>query len=62
MGGICNDRCKLEFYKESVRGNVRDYVMSFHDNETSIEEIIEDSYDLFKTLIEIFKDKLVKVR
>ena len=52
MGGICNDRCKLEFYKESVRGHVRDYIISFNDNETSIEEVIEDSYDLFKKLME----------
>lgn len=62
MGGICNDRCKLEFYKESVRGHVRDYIISFNDNETSIEEVIEDSYDLFKKLMETFKNKLVKVR
>ena len=62
MGGICNDRCKLEFYKESARGHVRDYIISFNDNETSIEEVIEDSYDLFKKLMETFKNKLVKVR
>ena len=62
MGGICNDRCKLEFYKESVRGHVRDYIISFNDNETTIEEVIEDSYDLFKKLMETFKNKLVKVR
>ena len=62
MAGVCNDRCKLEFYKQSVRGYVRDYVISFNDNETSIEEVIDDSYDLFDKLMETFKDKMVKVR
>ena len=46
----------------SVRGYVRDYVISFKDNETSIEEVIDDSYDLFDKLMETFKDKMVKVR
>ena len=44
----------------SVRGYVRDYVISFKDNETSIEEVIDDSYDLFDKLMETFKDKMVK--
>ena len=62
MAGVCNDRCKLEFHKQSVRGYVRDYVISFNDNEFSIEEVIDDSYDLFDKLMETFKDKMVKAR
>ena len=62
MEDICNDRGKLTFNRQSVRGLVQDYVITFNDNETSIEEVIEDAYDLFNKLMEKFKDKTIKVR
>lgn len=62
MGGFCNDRCKLKFHKASVRGHVQDYILTFKDNEIAIEEVIDDAFDLFNELMEIFENKNVKVR
>ena len=57
-----NDRCELTFYNKSVRGHVLDYIISFHNPETSIEEVIDDTYDLFNKLMQVYKNKLVKAR
>ena len=62
MEVCCNARGKLTFHRQSLRGRVQDYIITFNDNETSIEEVIEDAYDLFNKLMEKFKDKVIKVR
>ena len=59
---ICNNRGKLTFHRQSVRGLVQDFIITFNDNETSFEDVIEDTYELFNKLMEKFKDKNVKVR
>lgn len=62
MEGICNNRCKLTFHRQSMRGFIQDFIITFNDIETSIEEVIEDTYDLFNKLMDKFKDKAVKAR
>ena len=59
---IKNDDCKLSFHRHSIKGMVRDYIITFIDQETNIESIISKSSDVFNKLMDSFKDKRVKGR
>ena len=50
-----NDSACLTFYKESLKGIVRDFVISFHEEQTDIEEVVRITSDLFEKLINSFE-------
>ena len=62
MEGFYNKRGKLTFHRQSLKGAVQDYDITFNDNVASVEEVIDDAYELFEKLMEKFKDKNIKVR
>ena len=63
VGEIINNQfANLCFYKQSTRGVIQDYIVSFDEEECDIERVIDKSYDLFERLMEHFKDKCVKAR
>ena len=57
-----NDRASLNFHKASLKGAIHDYVISFHEDECDIERIITDTSDLFRQLMNSFKDRKVFAR
>lgn len=58
-----NDCAYLKFYKKSFKGLVRDYQISFNETQSSVEDIVPLTLDLFRQLIETFKDsKIIKAR
>ena len=62
MDDICSKCGKLSFHRQNIRGKVQDYVITFNDIETSVEEVIEDTFELSNKLMDKFKDKTVKAR
>ena len=52
---IENDDCKLSFHRHSIKGMVRDYIITFIDHETNIELIITDAEKWKDDIIEIMK-------
>lgn len=59
---IVTDSCKLSLHRHSIKGMIRDYIVKFFDQETNIESVIQKSSDIFKKLMDFFKDKRVKGR
>ena len=57
-----NQHANLCFYRQSLRGVVQDYIVTFDEEEYEIERVVGRSYDLFEKLMERFKDTFVKVR
>lgn len=58
-----NDCAFLKFHKKSFKGLVRDYQISFNEMQRSVEDVVPLTLDLFRQLIESFKDsQIVKVR
>ena len=57
-----NDFCNLQFYKQSLKGRVQDYVISFNDNQTDFHAILDKKLDLFLKLYENFSNRNVLVR
>ena len=57
-----NDFCNLQFYKQSLKGRVQDYVISFNDNQTDFHAILDKTLDLFLKLYENFSNRNVLVR
>ena len=57
-----NDCGTLSFHKESLKGVIQDYVISFHKEEAYIELVINDTYELFNKLMKKFEDKVVMAR
>ena len=57
-----NDFGTLDFHKQSVKGRIQDYVITFHKDEIEIGLMIDDLYELFIKLMEKFKDKVVRAR
>ena len=43
-----NDCASLNFYKQSLRGVVQDYVINFNNEHTSISDVLYITQDLFK--------------
>ena len=60
---ISNDhKCQLRFHKSSLRGVVTDYVIEFKDSKTSLDVIVEKTFDLFNTLCEYYSEAQIKAR
>ena len=59
---LCNDFCKLTFHRQSLRGTIRDYIITFNDKETDLEIVITKTADVFKQLIETVQDFNIKAR
>ena len=59
----CNANAKLKHSKDSLRGAVIDYIISFGHNGFDVQKIIGTASDLFEELMEWFwaKEKRVKV-
>ena len=53
---------RLCFHKQSLRGAVQDYIITFNDDETDITFVIHRSFELFTELMEYFKKDIVKAR
>ena len=67
MGDIVHETFKnqfgnLCFHRQSLRGAIQDYIITFDENEYEIERVVDKSYDLFNQLMMKFEDRLVKVR
>lgn len=56
MGSYSNNFGDLTFYKSSLKGTVQDFVVSFNDNFTDIESIIDETFELVKHLFDKFID------
>ena len=59
---LSNDFCKLTFHRQSLRGTIRDYIITFNDKETDLEIVITKTADVFKQLIETVQDFNIKAR
>ena len=57
-----NDCASLEFYKKSLKGIICDYMISFKETQTSIEDALPITRDLFHQLIKSFGNKNVTAR
>ena len=53
---------KLCFHRQSLRGRVQDYVISFEDEVHDIELVLNKTLDLFQKLMNKFEDYDVKAR
>ena len=53
----------LGFYKQSLNGRVRDYIVSFNENQTEILDLLEMTWELFEQLVQSFPPhKLLRAR
>lgn len=59
---IANDFCNLTFHRQSIKGLIRDYIISFNEDETDLELVIGKTLDVFVQLMERFKENRVKAR
>ena len=59
---LTNAHGTLCFHRQSLRGVVQDYIISFHEEECDIERILSKTYDLFESLIQKYSDKHIKAR
>ena len=62
MEPICNDYGELDFYKESLKGVVQDYVISFNAKERDIQMIVDKTLDLIQLLFNKFRNETVRAR
>ena len=47
-----NDCAYLNFHKESLRGRVKDYAISFYNVATDFDLILNDTFDIFQRLFD----------
>ena len=59
---ITNSFGNLCFHRQSLRGAVQDYIISFEEEECDMETMVYKTYDLFELLLQDFKDKVMKAR
>lgn len=59
---ITNDCGTLSFHRQSLKGKVQDYVISFHKEEYDIQLLIGHTKGLFFELIEKFEEHVVLAR
>ena len=59
---ITNAHGNLCFHRQSLRGAVQDYIITFDNEEYDIQFMVSKTYDLFERLMDHFKDKCVKAR
>ena len=59
---IVNHFGSLGLHRRSTRGVIQDYIITFNEEESDIEGVIDKTYDLFENLMHHFKDSWVKAR
>ena len=59
---ITNDHGNLCFHRQSLRGAVQDYIITFDKEEYDIQFMVSKTYDLFERLMDHFNDNYVKAR
>ena len=59
---LTNNICNLSFHRQSLKGTVQDFIISFTEEQTDLKLIIGKAQDLFTQLIDTFVDKRVKAR
>ena len=60
---ITNSReCRLYLNRYSLCGVVADYIIEFPQSETSLDDIVDKTYDLFYMLCEKYSDMRIKAR
>ena len=52
-----NDCAYLNFHKQSLKGVVQDYQISFNEEQSNIERIVPLTLDLFQQLVHSMQDK-----
>ena len=52
-----NDCAYLNFYKESLKGTIQDYQISFNEEQDTIEKIVPLTLDLFQQLVKSMEGK-----
>ena len=57
-----SDCADLKFYKQSLKGAVQDYIISFIEDQTDLPQIISTTMQLFEQLMNKFKDRRVSAR
>lgn len=57
-----NDCAYLNFHKQSLKGRVQDYVISFYNNPNNFYSILNETNFLFQKLIEKFSSKRILAR
>ena len=62
LNPITNSFGKLCYHRQSLRGVVQDYIISFEEEECDMQSMVHKTYDLFETLLQHFKDKVIKAR
>ena len=53
---------KLCFHRQSLRGAVQDYIISFNEEECDMDSMVHKTYDLFEALMQQFEEAVVKAR
>jgi len=57
-----NEFCSLRFHRQSLRGVIRDYIISFHHEKADLEFAIAKGYFVFQQLMDSLMNKDVKGR
>ena len=57
-----NDCASLNFYKQSLKGVVEDYVINFNNEHTSISDVLYITQDLFKQLMDKLSERVPRAR
>ena len=52
-----NDCAYLNFYKQSLKGTIQDYQISFNEEQKEIEKIVPLTLDLFQQFVQSVEDK-----
>ena len=57
-----NDSACLELYKEAFKNKVQDFIISFNEEQTSIENVLQVTSNLFRQLINSYDNSRIYAR
>jgi hypothetical protein len=57
-----NNCASLDFHKQSLKGKVQDFIISFNEEQTDIQHVLKLTWDLFQQLVNSFPEKDVIAR
>ena len=57
MMSLQNSCAELKFYNQGLRGTVQDYCINFNEEQSDMTTVVEQTLDLFQSLMKDFKDK-----
>lgn len=57
-----NDCASLTLHRTSLKGTVQDFIISFNENQTDIQQVLHLTLDLFQKLVSLFADRLIYAR